>query len=58
MLRILFDLSPDANHNGSGFFETLSEKSFKFVSSKVDGIVTLNFSSMLLLIEADFIPEE
>lgn len=42
VLRIPLDFSSNAGYKGSGFFETLQEKSLEFVSSKRNDIVTFN----------------
>lgn len=58
ILRISFDLSPDANYKGGRFFKALSKKNLEFVLSRRDSTIAFNLSLVLLPAEFDFISEE
>lgn len=55
VLKIPLDLSPDASHKGNRFSKILLEKNLEFVSNRGAGIITLNLSFILLLIEVELI---
>lgn len=57
-LKILIDFSSDASHENDRFFETLAEKSLKFIANRKNGIITFNLDLVLLPVEVDPIPQE
>lgn len=58
MLRILLNLSPDANHKGGRFSKTLPKKNFEFVLSRRNGTVAFNLGLVLFTKKVDLILEE
>lgn len=58
MLRILLDLSPDANHKGGRFSKTLPEKSLEFVLIRGDDTIIFNLDLVLLAVKVASILEE
>lgn len=55
VLRILFNLNPDAYHKGGRFSKVLPKKYLKFVLSKKNGIIIFNLDLVLLPIKVDLI---
>lgn len=58
ILQILLNFSLDANHKSDRFFKTFFKKGFKFVSSRKNGIVTLNLDLLLFPMKVDLISEK
>ena len=58
VLKILLDLSLDVSYKQGRFSKALSEKSFKLVLSKRNGIIVFNLSFVLLPAEVDPISEK
>ena len=58
VLRILLNFCPDVSYKQVGFFETLPEKSFKFVSNRGDSTIVFNLSLVLLPAEVDPVIEK
>lgn len=52
-LKILIDFSSDASYENDRFFETLAEKSLKFVANKRNGTIAFNLGLVLLPVEVD-----
>lgn len=58
VLKILLNLSPDADHKGVRFFEILVKKGFEFVSSKKSNTIIFNLDFILLPAETNLILEK
>lgn len=58
ILKIPFNLGPDAGQKQGRFFKTLSEKGLKLVSSRKNSIVIFDLSFVLLLAKIDPVVEE
>ena len=58
ILRILLDLSPNANYKRGGFSKTLPKKGLEFILSREDGIIAFNLSFLLLPTEVNPVLEK
>lgn len=57
-LGILFNLDLDVGHKQVRFSQTLLNKSFEFILSKVGGLIAFNLSLVLLSAEINLISEK
>lgn len=57
-MEILLNLGSDASHEQGRFSKTLSEESFKFISSRRNGIIASKLSFVLLLAEINLVLEK
>lgn len=58
VLKILLDLSSDADHKGGKFSETLPKKNIKFFPNGRNGIIVFKLSLVLLSVKVDLISEK